>query len=145
MTESNLVNSVDNGEIDIDQASPRWFIDWDWYQQSNRSFIALARGRLCLECNKRLKPEPGEINAADLLATIKGCCSGVPGFITPRLPILESIFRIFLANGNQPLDVEKLGQQLRQWWGGDTYRTSPEILSRLLASDQYYGLRQVQG
>jgi len=32
---------------------------------------------------------------------------------------------------------------LSEWRGGDTYRTSAEILSRLLASDQYYGLRQI--
>jgi hypothetical protein len=64
-------------------------------------------------------------------------------FITGQLPILESIFRLFLANGNQPLDLEELGRQLSEWRGGDTYRTSAEILSRLLASDQYYGLRQI--
>ncbi|GAI07324.1 unnamed protein product, partial [marine sediment metagenome] len=47
--------------------------------------------------------------AADLLTTIKDCCSKTPGFITDKLPILGSIFRLFLANGNQPLDVEELG------------------------------------
>ncbi|GAH99783.1 unnamed protein product, partial [marine sediment metagenome] len=48
------------------------------------------------------------------------------------------------ANGNQPLDLEELGRQLSEWRGRDTYRTSAGILSRLLKSDQYYGLRQVQ-
>ena len=122
------------------QVSPRWFIDLDWHQQSNSSFFALAQGCLCPKCQKRLK---GEISAADLLKTIKGCCSKAPNFITGKLPILESIFRLFLANGNQPLDLEELGRQLSEWRGGDTYRTSAEILPRLLASDQYYGLRQV--
>jgi len=59
------------------------------------------------------------------------------------LPVLESIFRLFLANGNQPLELEELGKQLSEWRDGDTYRTSEEILSRLLLSDQYYGLRQI--
>ena len=121
------------------QTSPCWFIDLDWHQQSNRSFLALAQGCLCPKCQERLK---GEISAADLLTTIKDCCSKTPNFITGKLPILESIFHLFLANGNQPLDLEKLGRQLSEWRGGDTYRTSVEILSRLLASDQYYGLRQ---
>ena len=79
-----------------------------------------------------------------ILPTIRDCCSNTPGFITRQLPILESIFRLFLANNNQPLDLEELGEQLSQWRGGDTYGTSAEVLSRLLESDQYYGLRQVQ-
>jgi len=85
----------------------------------------------------------GEISSADLLSTIKNCCSKTPGFITGELPILECVFRLFLANGNQPLNLEELGRQLSERRGGDTYRTSAEILPRLLESDQYYGLRQV--
>ena len=133
-------NSVDKEDTGTNQVSPRWFIDLDWHQQSNCSFFALAQGCLCPKCQERLK---GEISAADLLTTIKDCCSKAPNFITATLPILESIFRLFLANGNQPLALEELGRQLREWRGGDTYRTSVEILSRLLSSDRYYGLRQI--
>ena len=130
-----------NEDIATEQVRPRWFIDLDWFQQNDRSFSALTQRCLCSECRERLK---GEISAADLLTTIKDCCSKAPGFITTELPILECIFRLFLANGNQPLDLEELGRQLSEWRGRDTYRTSAEILSRLLKSDQYYGLRQVQ-
>ena len=128
-------------DITTEQVKPGWFIDLDWFWQNNRSFSALAQSCLCAKCREGLK---GEISAADLLTTIKDCCSTNPGFITAELPILECIFRLFLANGNQPLDLEELGRQLSDWRGGDTYRTSAEILSRLLKSDQYYGLRQVQ-
>ena len=131
---------MDKENTDTNQVSQRWFIDLDWYQQSNRVFFALAQGCLCPKCQKRLK---GKTSAPDLLANIKGCCSKAPDFITGKLSILESIFRLFLANGNQPLDLEELGKQLSEWRGGGTYHTSAEILSRLLASDQYYGLRQI--
>ncbi len=131
---------MDKENTSTNQDSPRWFIDLDWHQQNNRSFLALAQGCLCPKCQERLKEKS---SAADLFMTIKDCCSKTPNFITGKLPILESIFRLFLANGNQPLDLEELGRQLSEWRGGDTYRTSVEILSRLLASDQYYGLRQV--
>ena len=135
-----ISNFVDKENTNTNQVSPHWFIDLDWHQQSNRSFFTLAQGCLCPKCQERLK---GEISAADLLTTIKDCCSKTPNFITGKLPILESIFRLFLTNGNQPLDLEELGRQLSEWRGGDTYRTSAEILSRLLSSDQYYGLRQI--
>ena len=132
---------MDNEDITTDQVKPRWFIDLDWYQQNNRSFFALAQRCLCPKCCEQLKE--GEISSNDLLSTIKDCCSKTPDYITGKLPILESIFRLFLARGNQPLDLEELGKQLSEWRGGDSYRTSTEILSRLLNSDQYYGLRQV--
>ena len=133
---------MDKEDITADQVTPRWFIDLDWYRQNNRSFLALAQSCLCPKCREQLKE--GEISSNDLLSTIKDCCSKTSGYITGKLPILESIFRLFLANNNQPLDLEKLGKQLREWRGGDTYRTSVEILSRLLSSDRYYGLREVQ-
>jgi len=131
---------MDKEDTSTNQVSQRWFIDLDWHQQNNRSFLTLAKGCLCPKCQEQLK---GEISEADHLRAIKDCCSKTPDFITGKLPILESVFRLFLANGNQPLDLEELGTQLSEWRGGDTYRTSVEILSRLLSSDQYYGLRQI--
>lgn len=78
---------------------------------------------------------------ADLLITIRDCCSEAPDFITGRLTVLESIFRLFMANGNQPLGLEELGEQLNEWRDRDSCRVSDEVLSRLLDNDRYYGLR----
>ena len=134
---------MDTEDISTDQPKPRWFIDLGWFQQNNRSISALAQSYLCAKCRKQLSAEGKEISESDLLTTIKDCCSHAPEFITGQLPILESIFRFFLANGNQPLTLEELGEQLSERRGGDTSRTSEEILLRLLKSDQYYGLRPV--
>ena len=132
-------------ETSTDQPVTRWMIDLDWYQQNNRSFFALAQSCLCSKCTKQLSAEGKEISADGLISTIKDCCSQTPDFITGRLPILESVFRLFLANGNQPLDLDELGKQLSEQRGGDTYCTSAEILSRLLENDEHHGMRQVQG
>lgn len=138
------MDSLENREdIDIDQSGQRWFIDLEWYQQNNRSFAVLTQGCLCPRCHKRLKADECEVSVADILSATKDCCSLASDFITSRVPILESAFRLFLANGNQPLDLEELGKQLGERRGGDAYRTSAEVLSRLLAADRYYGLRQV--
>ena len=131
-------------DINTDQVRSRWFIDFDWYQQSNRSLLALAEDYLCPTCRERLKSGGAEISAKALLSTIRDCCSKTPGFITNRLPILESVFRLFLASGNQPPDLEELGRKLSELLEGDTYRTSTEILYRLLKRDRYYGLQQVK-
>jgi hypothetical protein len=133
----------DRGEIIPDQFGQRWSIDIDWYSLNKRSLFTLVQESLCPKCRKRFKAERGEVAASDLFATIKDCCSQKEGFITGELPILESIFRIFLANGNQPLELNELRQQLGKWRGGDYYQTSVVVLSRLLHSDRYYGFRQV--
>ena len=137
--------SVKEEEITAEQTKTRWFIDPNWYEQNNRSLYFLAQGYLCPKCAKQLKAKGKETSLSKLLSNIKDCCSHAPGYITEQSPILESIFRIFLANGNQPLDLDELGKQLSEWRGGDIYRTSIETLTRLIENDQYYGLRQIQG
>jgi len=137
------VNSTEQSEaINTDQSQPRWFIDLDWYERNNRSYLLLAHRCMCPKCCEQLKTNKSEIPAVDLLSTIKDCCSKTPDFITDKLPILESIFRIFLSNGNQPLTIAELRGQLNER-RGDTSRIPDDILSRLLKSDRYYGLSQV--
>jgi hypothetical protein len=125
------------------QTDACWFIDFDWLEQNNRSFFALAQGCLCPKCCERLEKSKKQFSAFDLLANIKDCCSQAPEFFTDRLPILESVFRLFLANGNQPLGLEELGKQLAERRGGASQSLSPEVLAHLLADERYYGLRQL--
>jgi hypothetical protein len=120
-----------------------WFIDLDWLEQNNRSFSVMARGCLCPKCRQRLEKGKLPFSPADLIANIRDCCSRAPEFFIDRPPILESIFRIFLANGNQPLSLEELSRRLTERRGGASQRTSPEVLSHLLRNERYYGLRQV--
>lgn len=128
---------------EIKQTDSRWYIDLDWFSQNGRSLSALVQNYLCPRCRKRLGQDV-TVPTKKLMTSVKDCCANTPEFIAPRLPILENVFRLLLANGNQPLDIAELSQQLRERLG-DTYRTSPEILSRLLPNDQYYGLRPVAG
>jgi len=128
-----------------EEAGTRWFIDINWYQQNNRSFFALAQHCLCYSCREKLENKEKNDSESELLTAIGGCCSQDPEFINSRLPILESVFRLFLANGNRSLGLEELSSQLRERLGGDSYRTSPEILPRLLRNDRHYGLSQVGG
>ena len=124
-----------------DQPTQHWFIDLDWLEQHHRSFLVLAQDCLCPECRQRLEESEEKVSAAGLMSSIKDCCSKPPGFITERSPVLGSIFRLLLANGNQPLDLEELVDKLAERRGD--HHTSPEVLPRLLESDHYYGLRQV--
>ena len=132
-----------NKKTDAAQVKTRWFIDLEWYKQNDRSLSALAEGYLCAKCGKQLSAEGKELSAKDVISTIKDCCANDPAFITGQLPILDSVFRLFLANGNRPLGLAELEKQLSERRGGDIYRASTEILSRLLENERYYGLRPV--
>ncbi len=127
-----------------DKPETRWFIDQNWYQENNRSLTVLLKSYLCPKCAEHWNARKKEGSADKLLSTIKDCCSNVPDFITEQSPILESVFRLFLTNSNQPLVLEELGMQLSERRGRDTYRTSAEVLSRLLKNDQYYGLQEAK-
>jgi hypothetical protein len=117
----------------------RYFIDLNWYQQQERSFATLAASRLCPTSRKKEKMK----SEAALLRTIKQCCSKRDGFITPNMPLLEMIFRLLLANGNQPLELGQMHEQLQKWLGDTNNARDLSIpkLKRILDSDQYYGLR----
>jgi len=139
-----LSSFQDIEDISSDQPRQRWFIDLEWYQHNNRSFFFLAKSCLCPKCRELVKGDEGAVPVANVLKAIKNCCSKCPDFITSRQPVLDSIFRLFLANGNQPLDIEEMSNQLSERRGANAYPTSYEVLSRLLKNDHYYGLRQVQ-
>ena len=126
-----------------DQPTGRWFIDLKWLEKNNRSFLVLARGALCSQCREQMEEKKEKMAAADLLARIKDCCSQSPEFITERSPIMESVFRLFLANGNQPLELEEMGKQLAERRGGAPQAVSVAVLARLLGNERFYGLRQV--
>jgi hypothetical protein len=120
----------------------RWAIAPDWFFRNNRSITALLKNYLCPDCAGRFSIEGKEKSAERLLATISHCCSHSPDFIHEKLPVLEGIFRLFLANGNVPATVEEISEQLKRLRGGNTYQNSTETLLRILEADMYYGLQE---
>lgn len=132
-----------NNDNEITESEQRWAINVDLLQANARSLTTLVKSALCPKCRKKLKTDEGEVKPKDLFKAIKTCCSKSTYFITPSLPLQESIFRIFLANGNLPLTLEEVGNQLNQWRGLDIYRTSIPVLSRLLRNDSHYCLQPV--
>jgi hypothetical protein len=119
----------------------RFSIDLEWYRDQERSFIALASSRLCPTCQEKKTPK----SETALLNAIKQCCAKNERFFAPNLPLLEMVFRAFLANGNQPLSLEQLQSRLQQWLSyGSPPRDVPILkLKRMLGNDVYYGLRPV--
>jgi len=68
------------------------------------------------------------------------------GYITANMPWMEVAFRILLANGNQPLTVDEIAQQMTEHitYAGGSRTMSPESLARMLKKDDYYGFNVIQ-
>jgi hypothetical protein len=142
----------------------RYFIDRTWFEENNLSFDDLLRERMCEAClarsgevieerftafDKKSGRMSFEMRAMPYghnpMKVVREDCSKKKGFITPDMPTLEAIFRIYLANGNQPMPLEHVREQLAEWCpgGGCQWLLLPsETLDRLVEHDRYYGLRR---
>ena len=124
-----------------EQTGTRWIIDIEWFEKNHRSLYELTFQSLCSKCVEKLGKKKKKATESDVLAAIKECCGQTPEYVTARMPIMESVFRIILANGNQPLSVSEISKQLNERRGGDAYVTDPMLLNRILSHDKWYGFK----
>lgn len=141
----------------------KYFIDENWYRQRRRSFLAVAQARFCPACRERIgeltqervpvaDPQTGRVvfelqtvrYGDKPIHVIANCCSKSGDYITPETPVMEALFRLFLANGNQPADVDTLREKLEEYIHlyCKPHGYAPELLERLIAADDFYGIRE---
>ena len=145
------------------EQATRYYIDESWFAENNFSFLDFVQARMCESCVGRLGEEVEErytkINEKTGRATldfrkvqygsnpakvIRDCCSKKKNYITPDMSTLEAVFRVFLGNGNVPMPLEHVREQLTEWCpsGGCQWLLLPmEALERLVQNDRYYGIR----
>ncbi|MBI4289815.1 MAG: hypothetical protein HY671_15490 [Chloroflexi bacterium] len=120
----------------------RYRIDVAWLDENRRSFASLAGSRLCGQQHGDLhaaSDKPAGVNS--LLEVFRQCCSQQEGFISVSQPLMESLFRLFLATSNRPLTLQGIIEQLRARRGERV--PPPEVLQALLDKDTFYGLRRL--
>ncbi len=155
-------------ELELEQVPeqkerPKFFIDTRWYDEHGRSFLTLAQGRFCSSCQAQLgtdvqervptyNEKTGRVVyetrsvpfGSNPFSVIRADCSKAKGYITTETPVLEAIFRVFLANSNQPADAESIREQLSEWipLTSRPHGYEPDFIERIIKSDNYYGLRE---
>jgi len=124
-------------------------IKW-WEQEQGRDIRVYMREALCEECQQDLghldqleevdwvDEETAEVSRVDALwHSLRTCCSLKRDYITPASPVIDAVFRTFLANGNKPLSIQELYELLD--------RRPPQVLLRILAGGPVYmGIRPVR-
>ncbi len=123
-----------------------YHIDFDWWKQHDRDWRVYLRSYLCPEHQAAfadlgpsemvdwVDPETAEVQRVDGLQNVLiNHCAKQHSFITQQTTLVDSIFRLFLANGNTPLTPEELSLQLG--------RDSNTILKTISGARVYKGLR----
>jgi hypothetical protein len=121
-------------------------IDFDWWEQNDRDWHVYMRSLLCPEHQLSfndvqedslidwIDPLTAEVKQVDgIQNALISHCSLLPDFVNPRTAMVEAVFRILLANGNQPMSAADLSKKLNR---------PAEIILRTLTGPRIYrGLR----
>jgi hypothetical protein len=121
----------------------KFHIDFDWWEQAGMNFRVHLLSHLCADCRVRLRDyrqaelidwvdaETGEVTRVDgLWHSLRAHCSLKPDYVDDTTPVTTAVFRVFLANGNEPLSPRELGERLHR---------SPEAILRTISGPQIHG------
>lgn len=98
----------------------RYHIDYSWWEKSGEDLRTYklshlppdVRERLTKEVDERVvdtvDPDTGEVRELDALGLALQQAAKDPTFISPQVAMVDNVFRVFLANGNQPLSATEL-------------------------------------
>ena len=81
-------------------------------------------------------PNTGEVTQLNELDLAIQTATSQPDFINPHTSVVDSIFRVFLANGNKPLTPKELG---------DAIGRSPTVILKTVSGGRVYkGIRPAE-
>lgn len=124
-------------------------IDFEWWEQNDRDWRVYLRSLLCADHQQSLAdvqegalidwidPDTAEVKPVDgIQHALMSHCALLPDFVNEHTAVVEAVFRIFLVNGNQPMNAASLSKQL--------HRPAETILRTLAGPRVYRGLRPYQ-
>jgi len=124
----------------------QFHIDFDWWKSQDRNWRNALESFLCEEHRVYFKspniastadiidPHTGAVSQGDpLMDVLTNHCAKQDNFLSASSPLVDSIFKIFLVNNNQPLNAEELSKI--------TGRPADIILRTIGTTKVYKGIR----
>jgi hypothetical protein len=125
-------------------------IDFEWWKNHENDWRVFLLGFLCPEHQATFSssgadvwvdwvdPETAEVRKVDgLQQVLIEHCARQPGFVSSTTTLVDSVFRVLLTNGNQPMTPRELGEAVNR---------PPETILRTFSSMTVYkGIRPRQG
>lgn len=125
----------------------KFHIDYEWWERQEEDLRTYLFSHLLQEQRERLlqsesdstvdyiDPETGEVFQLDELQLAIQQAAEDPSFINEHTSLVDSIFRVFLKNNNQPQTPRQLEEQ--------TGRPAETILKTLSGRQIYKGIRPI--
>ncbi len=123
-------------------------IDFDWWEQNDSDWHVFLRSLLCPEHQQALAdvqegalidwvdPRTAEVQQVDgIQHALMTHCALQPDFVETHTAMVDAVFRLFLANGNQPMSAVDLSKKLN--------KPAETILRTLAGPRVYRGIRPV--
>lgn len=125
----------------------RFHVDYSWWEKSSDDLRTYLLSHLLPEQRERLSqtdevrtvdyvdPDTGEVLELDELGLAIQIAAEEDNFINQQTPLVDSVFRVFLANGNLPMTPVELAER--------TGRSANTILKTLGGAKTYKGIRPI--
>ncbi len=123
-------------------------IDFEWWKNHDRDWRVYLRSFLCDEHQAIFEnlnndetidwvdPNTAEVSQVDgLQHVLITHCARQESFLTDKMALVDSVFRVFLSNGNKPLNANELGEIL--------HRPAETILRTFSGIRVYKGIRPI--
>ncbi|MCL0029006.1 hypothetical protein M1N23_02525 [Dehalococcoidia bacterium] len=130
----------DGNKGNEDKLLPKYLIDIESEATVSRSLPLLIASRRCYLCQQADEDAPTDSDLQQFIHRIVEHCSAERDYLLPDTPLKEAIFRVLLANGNEPMDAEEVSAILTEKWAMTPFprNTAAEVITRLAESSWNY-------
>lgn len=126
----------------------RFVISEEYAASSGAALPLMIANRLGYMDKQMLEEEPtADSEVQPLIDLIIASSSQAADYLLPDTPLKEALFRIILANGNEPMNAEEISGILSERWAMSAYprNLSPQVINRLLESSANYCIVPAEG
>jgi len=124
-------------------------IDFDWWKEHDNNWRIFLQGYLCADHQAAfadadsgiwidwVDPDSAEVRQVDgLQHVLMSHCAKQEDFVTENTTVVDSVFRVLLANGNEPMTPIQLSEVINR---------PPETILRTFSGFRVYkGIRPMQ-
>ena len=143
-----MARPVPGSQLIKPTSETRFHIDYGWWERAGRDLRIYLKSHLCeyhrgvfkdFEAEGKVDwvdAESAEVTQVDgVQHALRAHCSREADYLTDKTSLVDAVFRVLLANGNQPLTALELADELG--------RPAATILRTLSGARVYKGLRPV--
>jgi hypothetical protein len=126
-------------------ADTKFHIDYDWWEQSNLDLKTYLYARLPVtdetaaidtevDLVDLIDPRTGEVRRVDgFQFLVQTYFSQLPEDFASRTSVVDAVFCVLLANGNQPMTAQEIGERIQR---------PPQVIVRTFGGPKVYqGIR----